>query len=420
KHCFNNGVFTPENFKKEFLFRKNEIDKAIILESARWGDYRKDVSGVTYTKNEYWIPEVNKDLEEYIPQRRKIFIKQLRDPGNRLFPDFMPPVIEIEKQSTGSHKIVKLINPNSTDGVIYFTTDGRDPRRIGGAVQGTKYTDPVEIEHSSILKARFYSKTDYEWSALAKQTFLFDDVFGENVVIDEIMYNPENDYPEFIELINSGDAPVNLQGFTLSEGIEYSFKRGESIQPGAGLVLTNDTVLFKEAYRFNACDQYHKKLSNSGETILLKNGLNQVVDSVTYSDTIPWPVVADGDGYSLELSDVSLDNALASSWIASEKIDGSPYNSETKLALNAKIYPNPFFDVVSVTLDNPGLSNENFIIEVFNLMGSRVKSITSESYNSVIRINLGDLMPGLYLLRVKLVSNKQFKSIVLKAVKLKK
>ena len=58
KHLFNDGALTPENFRKRFLFRKNEIENAIILESARWGDYREDVSGITYTKNEFWIPEV--------------------------------------------------------------------------------------------------------------------------------------------------------------------------------------------------------------------------------------------------------------------------------------------------------------------------------------------------------------------------
>ncbi|MCF6332405.1 MAG: lamin tail domain-containing protein, partial [Draconibacterium sp.] len=420
KHCFNDGVLTPENFEKSFLFRKNEIEEAIILESARWGDYLQEESDTTYTKNEFWVPEVNKVLEEYIPQRRDIVIGQFRDVGNNLFPNYMPPVIEIDERSTEWQKIVKLVNPNSSNGNIYFTIDGTDPRRVGGAIQGTKYSEPVEIGYSTILKARFYSQADYTWSALAEKSFLFDDVFGENVVIDEIMYNPETDYPEFIELVNAGDAPVHLQGFTFSEGIEYSFKNGESIQPGAGLVLTNDTALFKSVYKFKASSQYQKRLSNGGETILLKNGLNQLVDSVTYTDTVPWPELADGDGYSLELIDTGLDNALPSSWRASSEIYGSPYNAETKLDLNVEMYPNPFNDGFNIVLDNPELANGNFTIDVFNAQGSKIKRFVLESYNSSIRINMEDIAPGLYLIRIISANNKQFKSVVLKAVKLNK
>ena len=40
-----------------------------MLESARWGDYRETVSGITYTKNEFWIPEVNEVFEEYKANR---------------------------------------------------------------------------------------------------------------------------------------------------------------------------------------------------------------------------------------------------------------------------------------------------------------------------------------------------------------
>ena len=194
KHLFNNGALTPENFEKSFRFRKDEIEKAVLLESARWGDYRENVSGVTYTKNEFWIPEVNNALEEYIPQRRDIVIDQFRDNENKLFPDFMPPVFEIEEQSTELKQIVKLVNPNSSNEDIYFTIDGSDPRRTGGAIQGTRYSEPVEIDYSIVLKARIYSKVKSEWSALAEQIFLFDDIFGESVVISEIMYNPDSDY----------------------------------------------------------------------------------------------------------------------------------------------------------------------------------------------------------------------------------
>ena len=90
---------------KSFLKRKDEIEEAVILESARWGDYRESISGITYTKNDYWIPEVHRMLEEYIPKRRDIVIEQLRSNKNNLFPDFMPPEIEDTVLTNGSREI---------------------------------------------------------------------------------------------------------------------------------------------------------------------------------------------------------------------------------------------------------------------------------------------------------------------------
>ncbi|MBT3382392.1 MAG: T9SS type A sorting domain-containing protein [Prolixibacteraceae bacterium] len=418
KNLFNDGALTPENFEKNFLFRKNEIEVAIILESARWGDYRESVSDTTYTKNEFWIPEVNKALEEYIPQRRDIVIDQFRGSKNKLFPDFMPPVIEIDAQSTESKKIIKLINPNSNDGDIYFTVDGSDPRKVGGDIQGIKYTEPIEIENSSMLKARFYTAGE-KWSALAENLFLFDDIYGDKLTINEIMYHPEDDYPEFIEIMNFGESSINMDGFTFTEGINYTFTNPEIIQPGAGVVLSNDNLLFNKIYNFNAFGQYEKQLSNSGEAVILKNGYNQLVDSVAYSDTIPWPVDADGAGYSLELANPNLDNALWSSWKASEKIYGSPYATIDVLDIDAGIYPNPFYDKITIKINTEVLSTEVLQIDVFNQLGSKVRTIESTSNNSQIEINLGGVLPGMYFIRIDASKTTQFNGAVLKAIKLK-
>jgi hypothetical protein len=417
KHLFNNGALTPENFTKSFLKRKNEIEEAIILESARWGDYREDVSGVTYTKNDYWIPEVNRILEGYIPLRRDIFIEQLRKSKNNLFPDFMPPGIEDTLTNNAGWEIT-LIPPDAVSGDIYFTLDGTDPRAIGGGINGSKYSGVINLESSTKLKARFYSVSDKSWSALTEKLYLFDDAYGENLVINEIMYHPEDDYPEFIEIMNFGSSPVHLNGFKLSGGISFLFQTESSIQPGAGVVLSNDKALFRKTYDFDAFGQYQKKLSNSGETILLTNEFNQLIDSVSYSDTLPWPTLADGEGYSLELIEGSLDNSLASSWRRSKKIFGSPYNSNTLTEIDAMVYPNPFKNEVTISLKNSSLSQGTFRIDMFNQLGSKIKTVTADSYNSKIRISLNYLPSGIYFIHLSSDGQMNFKSRVFKVVKL--
>jgi hypothetical protein len=204
---------------------------------------------------------------------------------------------------------LKLKIPNFDEGEIYFTLDGSDPRETGGKVHGLKYTKPILVESSTVVKARFLSKNFGIWSALAEKPVLFDGIYGEKVVITEIMYHPEDGNPEFIEIFNAGENTVVLDGFAFSKGIDFTFNPGSTIYPGVGLVLTNDTSLFKNVYGFSAFGQYNKQLSNSGETVILINRYAQTVDSISYSDSIPWPPEADGDGYSIELADLKLDNS---------------------------------------------------------------------------------------------------------------
>jgi hypothetical protein len=59
----------------------------MICESARWGDYRRDVHPYRegpyerYTVADHWEPEVRRLLEEYFPQRAGRFQQQLRAAG---------------------------------------------------------------------------------------------------------------------------------------------------------------------------------------------------------------------------------------------------------------------------------------------------------------------------------------------------
>ena len=418
KHLFNDGVLTPESFEESFLKRKNEIESAIILESARWGDYRKDISGVTYTKNDYWIPEVNKVLEKYIPLRRDIVIGQLRADNPKLFPTYMPPVFVVDYQSSALQKKIELVNPNTTDGEIYYTLDGSDPRSVGGAARGLKYSTGIVVEKSSVIKTRFLPKNSGERSAVSEKTVVFDDVYGKELVIGEIMYHPENNNPEFIELINTGENTVILDGFIFSEGIDFTFKQGISLFPGAGLVLTNDTALFRNEYGFSAFGQYNKQLSNDGETLILKNRFDQIVDSISYSDTIPWPGEADGDGYSLELIDRALDNSVYSNWKISDVKGGTPVKFYSDKNFVAKLYPNPFSNVFYIEIGDRDMAFETFIVEVYNMFGSKVKSLEIAGNNMKIPVPANDLSQGVYIIQIQAKQNSNFDRQSFKAIKL--
>lgn len=152
------------------------------------------------------------------------------------------------------------------------------------------------------------------------------------LVFTEIMYNPGDDQPEFLELVNNSDATVDISGYTFSEGIEYTFENGITLGPGEIIVLSDfdpddDRSL---ADRLPAAIQlfapYYGQLDNSGEEIELRDAAGNKVCDITYGDESPWPVAADGFGYSMVVADPTLSTWGNGSrdWLASASIGGTP------------------------------------------------------------------------------------------------
>lgn len=148
----------------------------------------------------------------------------------------------------------------------------------------------------------------------------------DELVITEIMYNtPDSPDNEYVEIYNHTAVTVDLTGFYLlddNDDHDPCMLVG-SLAPGEVLVVAGDPTLFAAGYPtvtnvnpnyFNV-DDLGWALSNGGELVRLFNASLEIVDAVEYDDVDPWPVEPDGDGPSLELIDVDLDNALASSWV---------------------------------------------------------------------------------------------------------
>ncbi len=127
--------------------------------------------------------------------------------------------------------------------------------------------------------------------------------------ITEIMYHPmdvdalDGDSLEFIELKNVGGTTVNLAGFAFTDGISYTFSSGDVLASGQFLVLAANAAEFENHHGFAPFGDYDGRLDNSGERIVLSDGAGELV--VRYSDRHPWPLSADGVGFSLVLKNQS-------------------------------------------------------------------------------------------------------------------
>ncbi len=82
-HLTDDGILTPERAAAIYETLANEIDLAIIGESARWGDYRKSTGETndTYTRNDHWLVRKQELLDDYFPRRTDILLNQLEAYG---------------------------------------------------------------------------------------------------------------------------------------------------------------------------------------------------------------------------------------------------------------------------------------------------------------------------------------------------
>lgn len=166
--------------------------------------------------------------------------------------------------------------------------------------------------------------------------------------ITEIMYNPKApDTVEFIELQNTGPESINLQDVRFDEGtpVDGMVFGNETLAPGEYIIVTNDVAAFRARYGDTprvAGQWVGGSLSNSGERVVLRDADGSVIQDFTYSDTAPWPVVADGGGRSLEIKDTTANYNDPSSWTASVRLAGSPGRTGTNaapVAVNDILHP---------------------------------------------------------------------------------
>jgi hypothetical protein len=123
-----------------------------------------------------------------------------------------------------------------------------------------------------------------------------------SVVLNEVFYNApgEREALQWIELHNSGPAPVDLGGWKLRRAAKLEFGKGTILAPGGFAVVARDVAAFQQAYRFRPLAQFEGALKRKGDRIELEDASGKLVDSVVYKDDGAWPEVADGGSSSLE------------------------------------------------------------------------------------------------------------------------
>ncbi|MCA9262763.1 MAG: lamin tail domain-containing protein [Planctomycetales bacterium] len=90
---FNGGLLTEEGILPLFERRVNEIDRAIVAESARWGDNETGAGEPAQYKRSEWLANINSVLTNFFPGRTDRVLTQLRTAG--LIPSVSAPAYEV-------------------------------------------------------------------------------------------------------------------------------------------------------------------------------------------------------------------------------------------------------------------------------------------------------------------------------------
>jgi hypothetical protein len=152
---------------------------------------------------------------------------------------------------------------------------------------------------------------------------------GGKISITEVNYNSDStrNSGNWIEFHNYGNDAVDMSGWRFTDstaGNNYIFPQGTILQQSQYLVLVSDTAIFHSQFpQVNVLGPIGFGFNNTSEPLSLFDKNNLLVISMRYSDSLPWPVLADGWGKTLELINDSLNPSLASSWYAG-CIGGSP------------------------------------------------------------------------------------------------
>jgi len=391
------GPLTPAPVAQHYRRRLDEIDGAIVGESARWGDvyplqtyertflensqwwlafwqtFRHPETEAVQRRDPEWLAERRRLLEQALPPRTAIVIEQLcRE-------QLLSPVpgLALRSESPSGIAAASRITisalpegcPGRMDGGdIYYTVNGEDPRQEGSGQPGAwwtgrptagaaRYVRPLRLSGFQRLKARMAVPTDggLLWGPLGEAV-----IGTPQVAITEILYAPPKGEAEFLELQNLEAVPVDLSGSHF-EGIDLTLPPGTVLLPGAYALVTDSPGDLEARYGPNLplIGEYHGGLSNDGESIRLLDPLGRLLGEAHYDDGDFWPLAPDGHGFSL-VPESRPGAAEPERWRASSLPGGSPGTADpparTPRVLIDEFLPSssaPFEDAIE--LYNPNL-----------------------------------------------------------------
>ena len=236
-------------------------------------------------------------------------------------------------------------------------------------------------------------------------SFCFYEEQSFDVVISEIMADPtpQTGLPdaEYVELYNRTQFPISLKNWIFEAGTNRKILPDVTIKSYGFLTLTKGTLL---GFFGPSVDLFTSgsMLSNEGSTLVLKNGKNKIIHSVSYS--IDWykNTQKENGGWSLEMIDPANPCGCADNWSASTNLLGG-----TPGSINSIDHTNR--DTLKPYLKRALIENDSMVRIIFS---ESIDSVTFQEpdqwiiENEILKIKEITLVPpGFYELILHLSSS---------------
>lgn len=198
------------------------------------------------------------------------------------------------------------------------------------------------------------------------------------LVFNEIMYHPQTNEAalEWVEFYNQMAVDLDVSGWTIQNGISYKFPEGSIVHGGGYIVVAiSPTDLMAATGLTNVLGPFAQRLSNSGETLELRNNDGRLIDSLSYGVDGDWPVGPDGSGVSLAKLDPNSSSGPAENWTMSAHVGGTPGQTNFPTV-------SPSIDAGLVFNEISASTNSVFWLELFN---ASTNDIPLENYNLALQ-----------------------------------
>ena len=195
--------------------------------------------------------------------------------------------------------------------------------------------------------------------------------FGD-VLINEIMYEPEADEAEWVELINQTDSEINLDSWKILDKDDWEppdSMFSSTLKAGDYAVISDEPdneYLFQSDF---------PSLNNSGDDIYLFDPTGKMIDHLRFENS--W---GGSNGFSLERITYFMDSNNAQNWGTCIDQTGSTPNLENSIYVAAlhqegtiSVSPNPF------SPDGDGIEDETIILYQLPFSNAYLRMIVYDS-----------------------------------------
>jgi hypothetical protein len=275
--------------------------------------------------------------------------------GQTIGGDVTPPIAQTYKFIDATHSVVVFNESVSSATATNLSNYSFTPSlNITNATISTT-SDSVFLTHDAFFDGTPFTVTvsgvqDLAGNMMASTSF--NTIFNgltPNLVITEIIHSP-NDI-EMIEVYNADVVSIPLGGLNWTIGTTGAFPV-VNLLAGETAVFATSTTTASASLNVATVYPILNGLGSSNDNLVIKNSLNQTVDSVQYFvGTNGWPTAPSGVyGYSFELLNASFDNAIGSNWsVPSNQV--TPQPTQGIVLGTPGIYPAPI-----VSNPNPSVS----------------------------------------------------------------